>query len=949
MPFVFVEKKLAIADPSVTTAASAANIEIEVVLDGTATRVPLFQDASGTVPLAQPISTGPRGVTQDFYAEVEALNTKLAWRSGGMQGGRIWFEGYAADTAERAAAMAKAALDQVPNGADQLDKQTIVLTRDGSPVTGPITLPAGPEGGQGKPGPEGPYGGTQVTDPQVASMLADEKTAAGGTLKSKVFEAGEPLFTVLHGLTPMTDPAVTAGAVDIAPIVQAALSAAPAGSIIRIPEGTYVSRGRITPPKGVTLWGYGVKIIQDAPGMVFDLVGGFDGTHSVASLVESTATLENGNTTPTLQVTVPSVIAETWVRGEIVQVFADDWIPGARPGTGTTVTSAGAVTFATSGVITTANAHTLTVGDGVYLTSPSPSGGSTGIYDKQRYYVKTTPSATTFTVSETFDGPPVTVAASGTATRIAKATAESRVGQHLRVLSFTKGGGVTTITLSGKLNDPMTKNIRIARFTRQARHQIYGPVLERSQAQLDAGNTSALMRLTATVGARIRDVDVERNGSMAILTAGTYDTTIDGVSTGWAWDDSTTHFGYGVLDNASSFLTVRDCSFNGVRHGYSDDTERITAGLVEPSKYGRSFANKVIDSTTINSSSSGWDTHHCSLGVEFTNVTAVNCWAGIGLRGRKHVVRNLTVRGARHGAWIFTEPSGGDSWGHDLDGIYLEDVIANGLHVSINEGTSGDNPGRMWGRRETRASRVRNVFVKSAGRPISVVNATLTLDEATYEMAEYLPDDNVNALFHNSAVEGDNWLFDWSRNLTGGGVQAMQTAAGTILDVGTVRMKSALGSRFSRLVQSGGTEMVRIGRATLDEMPTVGTTAGLLQGSFVNFHVLGSGESSSFTSVVGSQVTATSSILYTRLARTTDDYVALVNPSAPSTLAALPAGRRLGQRVDLMNIGAAATTVKHGATGNTTLVGGTDVVLTTGQSIRLIWAGTGTGNWRQVP
>lgn len=941
MVLVFIDRKLALPDPS-TPMADAVNIDVEVVLDGTTTRVPLFQDEAGATPLAQPIYTGARGFTQSFYAQVDTLTTRLAWRSGGLQGGRIYYENYAAELAQRA-------LDQVPNGVEQLDDRTVVLTRDGTPVTGPIALPTGRAGEKGNRGPEGPYGGTQVTDPQVASMLTDGTTASGAALSAKVYQAGEPLFTVLRGLTPLANPAVTAGAIDIAPIVQAALATAPAGSIIRIPEGTYVSRGRITPPKGVTLWGYGVKIIQDAAGIVFDLVGGFDATHAVATLAETSVTLENGNVTPAQQLTINSEIAETWARGDVVQLFADDWIPGSRPGSGATVTAAGAVTFsAATGIITTASPHTLNVGDGVYITAPSPSGTTSGVFDKQRYYVKSVPSATTFTVSETFNGPALTIAANGTATRIAKATTESRVGQHLRVLSFTKGGGLTTIVLSGKLNDPMTANVRVARFTRQARHQLFGFDLERSAALIEAGNASAMIRLTATLGAKITDVTVERNGAMAILTAGTYETTVDGVSTGWAWDDSATHFGYGVLDNASSFLTLRNCRFNGVRHGYSDDTERVVAGFAEPAKYGRSFANKVIDSTAINSSSSGWDTHHCSLGVEFVNVTAVNCWAGIGLRGRKHVVRNLTVRGAWHGLWIFTEPSGGDSWGHDVDGVYLEDVIANGVHVSLNEGVTADNPGRLWGRRETRRSRLRNVFVKSAARPLSIVNATVTLDGFGYDVAESIPDDNVNALFHNCSIEGTDWLLDFSRNVSGASVNALQVAAGSVLDVASIRMKSALGSRFARLVQSAGAETVRVGGATLDEMPTVGTTGGLVVGSFVNFHVLGTGESSSFSSVVGSQVTATSSVLYTRLARTTDDYTGMVNPSVASTLAVLPAGRRLGQRLDILNIGAAATTVKHGVAGNTSLVGSNDVVLTTGQTLRLVWAGSTGGNWRQV-
>jgi hypothetical protein len=121
MVLALVTPQLAISDPNTATG-PAVNVELEVVIAGTATRVPLFQDAAGTVPLAQPIRTGDRGFTQEFWVQVDALTTLLAWRSGGLQGGYIKIENQAAAIAQKAATDAAATLAQTSAALQGVDK-----------------------------------------------------------------------------------------------------------------------------------------------------------------------------------------------------------------------------------------------------------------------------------------------------------------------------------------------------------------------------------------------------------------------------------------------------------------------------------------------------------------------------------------------------------------------------------------------------------------------------------------------------------------------------------------------------------------------------------------------------------------------------------------------------------------------------------------------------------
>lgn len=87
-------------------------------------------------------------------------------------------------------------------------------------------------------------------------------------------------------------------------------------------------------------------------------------------------------------------------------------------------TAAGSATIvASTGVFTSQNAHGLAFGNAVYL---GPITSTTGISAGVRYYVKTVPSSTTFTLSATPGGAALTLTTNGSTTAVIQAAALTR-------------------------------------------------------------------------------------------------------------------------------------------------------------------------------------------------------------------------------------------------------------------------------------------------------------------------------------------------------------------------------------------------------------------------------------------------------------------------------------------------------------------------------------------
>lgn len=804
----------------------------------------------------------------------------------------------------------------------------------------------------------------------VASIIGSTIEITGPIIRQVSREEFDPGLVILSadrfpGIVSFTGD--VSAAPDVAPAINTALALLPAGAHVKIPAGKYAIRTAIVPPKSVTIDAYGCEFEVDSALPFLTINGGYETIYNATSVTEDRVLVENGGREWGTLVTINSVVAETWKRGDVVRLISDDWIPGARPGNPINIAGITATFTAATDTITTSAAHGLTIGDGVYINAPTPSGATSGIFDKQRYYVKSVPSATTFTVSEDFNGATLNILLDGTSATIDKSDSESRTGQFFDVNNVSNGVGSAVITLNGRLHDPVTTNIRIARLRTDKIVKLHGGKVGRSAAIITAQTAGTLINGNAAYRPELKDVEFGNNIAQTVVMVGCYNYLIDSVRSTWAFDNGSTKFGYGIMDNNSAYGIIRNCLFYGHRHAVSDDTTRIGPNNADPAKYGRTFANKIIGNTAISSTSSAFDTHHASLANEFIDNTVIDGASyAIGLRGRKHVVRGLTVRGARGAINIFTESGGGESWGHRISDIFVDGFISIGVRVSANSGTVDDNPGRLWNVQEKRKNYISNVLFTgpeispsitgSIVTPVEITNATVRLDNIEVNASGLLADANKLVIIDNSRVHGKRHIFDYRENTGGASVEPYLLQNASNAEIDDIRVKSpfaGFGGRFTRLVSNGATDFLRFTNIILDEYPATAMSGGAADKSVLEFTVIKSAtadsmDSSRFATMTEADANSTTATWYTRLRRTGEDYTVVANIGSAVTLAILPFGIKHGQRLTIVNTGVGALTIVHGSGGLTLLTGSANVVLNQFGVINLVWTPTSGGRWRQI-
>lgn len=734
----------------------------------------------------------------------------------------------------------------------------------------------GPKGDQGVKGDQGEQGLPAATGLTDGEALAAHVSLTGPTRDALLadfanLDALDSGIVVLSadrfpGIAPFTGS--VASAPDMGPAIRAAIATVPRGSIVRLPEGTYCVRTSIALTRGVTFWNHGVNFVVDAAVPLFTMTGGHGNTYAVASVVESRTALESGDLQWVQTVTVNATVTESWKRGDVVRMVANDVIPGGRPG----------------------------------------SGG-----------------------------------------------AESRVGQFFDVLSMSSGGGTTTIVLQGRLLDPMTTGIRIARLNTEDVFNIVGGTYDRSDAIIAAATVGEMFRADAAYRPSLRDLSIRRNIGPDVVFGGSYGWTVDNLKSNWSLNDSTTSFGYGVIDNQGAFGTLKDSIIYGARHAYSDDTVRIQSGNTNLAAYGRSYAHRVYGNTAVNCSSSAYDTHHCSQSIQFSDNTAIGGPAfAMGLRGRKHVVRGLTSLGSKSGVRIFTEDAGGESWGHDIDGVLVDGYSSFGLEIWVNP---------VSGVRESaaRRSRVRNFravnpVALTGGTSVAValnaLNASAVIEDFHADAPAVVGASHDLMTTANSDIRGRGWVADYVANTAGTSLDVVDTDGNNLLEIDGLRVLSPsglFGGRMSRIFNTTNTDRVRAQRVEMDEYPATAVNASVATGSFVEFHALSTGESSDFDTMTNTTAVDAAASWLARLSRTRRDLVVEANVTADVTIPILPRGQRYGQKLTIVQTGAAGIVrIVHGSAGLTLLSGAANAALNQYGTITLVWSPTSGGRWRQA-
>ena len=124
------------------------------------------------------------------------------------------------------------------------------------------------------------------------------------------------------------------GTTDDTASINAAINAAPPESTIWFEPGkTYALYGSITNNgKSIHLRSNNAKLISKTHTAQIDFAGSWGAVYAVSALAAGTITT-NGEDRAVINLTVTGTLP--YLRGDVVKVYADDLIPGARPGTGT--------------------------------------------------------------------------------------------------------------------------------------------------------------------------------------------------------------------------------------------------------------------------------------------------------------------------------------------------------------------------------------------------------------------------------------------------------------------------------------------------------------------------------------------------------------------------------------------------------------------------------------
>lgn len=174
-----------------------------------------------------------------------------------------------------------------------------------------------------------PLIGAAAGDASVRSQLGEISLARSTPVVDQVVVADPGSFA---GIDPSGSSNSQAG-------LQKAFDATPAHGSLVIPEGTYRVEGLLSNRgRPIHISAYGATLVKARDANTLSLYRSWDATLAVRSVAPDSIP-SGGTSIPTIKITLATAAA--WAPGDIVKVFADDPIPGARPGTDGTASRSG--------------------------------------------------------------------------------------------------------------------------------------------------------------------------------------------------------------------------------------------------------------------------------------------------------------------------------------------------------------------------------------------------------------------------------------------------------------------------------------------------------------------------------------------------------------------------------------------------------------------------------
>lgn len=503
-----------------------------------------------------------------------------------------------------------------------------------------------------------------------------------------------------------------------------------------------------------------------------------------------------------------------------------------------------------------------------------------------------------------------------------------RVGQFFSV--FDTGAGF--VRLRGLMRDQITLGIKVAKLN--ARNVEWrGGKFTSTYDQPVVG----VIRFSSLVNPTIRGVEIQGARGQMFSFVSCFGYNLINAVAKWAVNDEVAgYYGYVVDDNSSEFGYVEGLRAFQPRSGYTTTSTPVLVGNTNPATHGRPYGSKIVNSVVEGCSSTAFDSHSMGERVTFMNCLAVDSVVGFQLRGRNNRIFGCETINGTSPLKLQSESSGGESYGHVVDGFIASNPSGDAIQIQTRTGSSHPN----YNVRDPRRSYLRNVLIRQCSkRALYVANATVQLDNVSLDCTGVMDSTRHLVRLSNSRiVDSGKIQIDTTGTTAGAGSGAVIWSSGGSIEAQQIRIEgdSAIGARVARYI-TGDLDIAMIQRLIADYMPgefvTVTPTAGT-----VNWETIRDGRSN--RGLVLDNLSASN----VEAIRTTKQDITLIcTTTSNQTLGNLPNGTD-GQMLRLLNLGSANMIVNHGSGPNTTLTGGTSKTIAPGSTMLLIYRGT----WRQV-
>lgn len=401
----------------------------------------------------------------------------------------------------------------------------------------------------------------------------------------------------------------------------------------------------------------------------------------------------------------------------------------------------------------------------------------------------------------------------------------------------------------------------------------------------------------------------------------------------------------GSYSSVSSDLTI---NANRCRHAYTDGVYPIAIGASnDPGDYGRAMYDRITGASFATTEAS-WDTHHGGYGHKFYNITATGAAASgapaFSLRGQAHSLIGCLAAGTQVGYRFHDEGTG--TWAtserHYLSGCSSRDT-RQAIIVSLSQ--------MMDVRRGFTVTIDGGDFEATGSNPLNIINGRVALNGTQFRYTGQATPATSNLInVGNGELRGSCRVL--ARSVTSG------TFAGIVnfgtLSEGFQTIDLDLDMVLSEWALSNTTAMIRWAtargevRGKVNDVTTMLPQAQNTQRAplqVAKLRALRGNESNSSSAFVAITVAEG-----TNLAHFSSDPVIMmrVRATAARTAGVVYAGAFAGQQMNIYchTASPSTVTIPHGTSFGTDL-GGANVTLSPGQSLRLMWDGT-SGVWAKV-